>query len=307
VTNFPQRPGLPAGRSYFTNTPPGAAPNRYAPAPGPTNYLPGGRYVPNRPYRTNFAPGARFATNGFAPTNYAPGNRFAPNPYSFPNAVPRAGYGTNAARFAPTLTNLPGYTTMTTNGQTGSNSFASPPGTTNFLLPNSTNSQSRLALTPAQRQSIERLALIFHGIKKPPVTSSQRQQILNSLLDSIPGMAFLRRSGGGDKARTPNLPSFESVTKLVDDLAAAWPSKTFTYQQKFQLALDFNRIVNCGNLTEGEVLVVVNDARRVLQQIGVSEEAKNTLIDDLSAIAAEVQKTYAKETKETAVTAEPEK
>jgi len=52
---------------------------------------------------------------------------------------------------------------------------------------------------------------------------------------------------------------------------------------------------------------VVNDARRVLQQIGVSEEAKNTLIDDLSAIAAEVQKTYAKETKETAVTAEPEK
>jgi hypothetical protein len=279
--------------------------NRYAPAPGPTNYLPGGRYVPNRPYATNFAPGGRFGTNGFASTNYAPGNRFAPNPYSLPNTLPRVGYGTNAAGFAPAMTNLPGYTT--TNGQTGSNSFASPPGTTNFLLPNSTDSQSRQALTPAQRQHIDRLALVFHGIKNPPVNSAQRQQILNALQDSIPGLRYQeRRSGLGGIPPAPS-PSVESLSKLVDDLASGWPRKALSYQQKFQLAVDINRVLTSANLTEGEVLVVVNDARRVLQQAGVSEESRNAMIDDLTAIAAQVQKTSPKAPAETTAAPEEEK
>lgn len=297
VTNYyPQRPGLPGARPYFTNTAPGALPNRYAPQPGPTNYWPGARYAPN------FAPGNRFATN-------APANRFAPNPYSFTNVMPRVGYGTNAARFAPTMTNFPGYRTSTTNafftnGQPGSNSFASPPGTTNFLLPNSTNAQSRQALTPAQRQHIDRLTLVFHGIKNSPVTSSQRQQILNALQNSIPGLRYLeRRSGLGGIPPAPP-PSAESLSKLVDDLAAAWPGKAFTYQQKFQLAVDLNRVLTSANLTEGEVLVVVNDARRVLQQAGVNEESRNALIDDLNAIAAQVQKPSPKAPQETAAAPE---
>lgn len=278
-----QKPGLPG--PYQTNVTPGAATNRYAPAPMATNYWPGARYAPNRPYATNFAPGNRFGTNPLVSSNYATGNRFAPNPYSFTNVLPRVGYDTNVARFAPS-TRLPGYAisatnSALTNGLNSSNSFAVPSGTTNFLLPNATNSQSRQALTPAQRQSIDRLAAVFHAIKSPPVGSTQRMQIENNLRASVRG--------------TPR-PSDQAVTKLVDDLVAAWPRKTFTYQQKFQLSVDLNRVLNSGNLTEGEVLVVVNDARRVLQQVGVSEESKNLLIDDLNAIAAQVQKTAPKET-----------
>lgn len=269
LTNYyQQRQGVPGRGPYLTNSAPGTLSNRYA---------------PNRSYATNFVPGNRFATNAPGFSNY---NRFAPNPYSFTNLTPRAGYNTNVSRFAPARTNFPGYATATTNffltnASGGSNSFASPSGTTNSMLPNSTNSQSRLALTPAQRQSIDRLTAIFHTVKNPPVTSTQRVQILQMLRASIRG---------------PAKPSDEAVTKLVDDLVAAWPSKTFTYQQKFQLAVDLNRVLNSGNLTEGEALVVVNDARRVLQQVGVNEESKNTLIDDLSAITGQVQKTSPKET-----------
>jgi hypothetical protein len=217
-------------------------------------------------------------------SNYPPGSPYSRNPYSFTNVLPPAGYDANAARFAPTVTNLPGYSVTTTNlrlrdGAGGSNRLAAPPGGTNYLLPNSTNAQSRLALTPTQRQSIDRLAAVFHAIKNPPVTFVQRQQILATMRGAI---------------RTVPKPSDEALIKLVDDLAAGWPIKAFSYQQKFQLAVDVNRILGSGNLTDREVLVVINDARRVLKSAGVGDESLGVLMEDLAAVAAGSQKATAK-------------
>ena len=240
---------------------------------------------PGLPY---VAPGARTnasVPNRFSATNFAPRNPYARNPYSFTNVLPRTSYDTNTARFAPTRTNLPGYAVTSTNlqirgGAGGSNRLAAPPGGTNYLQPNSTNAQTRLALTPAQRQSIDRLAAVFHAIKNPPVNATQRQQILGTMRAAI---------------RSAPKPSDAALVKLVDDLAAGWPVKAFSYQQKFQLAVDVNRILGSGDLTDGEVLVVINDARRVLRSAGVGDESASLLVDDLAAIAASSRKPSAKE------------
>ncbi|MBI4659670.1 MAG: hypothetical protein HY735_12590 [Verrucomicrobia bacterium] len=269
LTNYYlQRPGMPGARPFATNALIGGRTNVAIPGIGPTNYGPAGRFLPNRPYATNFAPG----------------NRLGPNPYSFTNVLPRAGYATNVSPFAPNNRNLPGFTTSATNFvltnalNTGTNAVL--PGATNFLLPNPTNAPSRAALTPAQRLNIDRLAAVLHGIRIPPVNNTQRYQILSTLRASVLG---------------PIRPPDAAIDKVVDDLIGAWPSKGLTFQQKFQLALDLNRVLNAENLSEAEVLMVVNDARRVLQTAGVARESVNTLIDDMTAIAGAVRKTTTEE------------
>jgi len=124
-----------------------------------------------------------------------------------------------------------------------------------------------------------------------PATPAQRQALINTLRSIEAGPYFGNVSPALDQLR-PRVAaklSLETATKLVDDLIAAWPAKGFTPQQRAQLALDLSRTVHSANLTQTEVQLVVNDARRILQSAGIRPEAIETLTNDLMAIVNEVK------------------
>jgi hypothetical protein len=130
-------------------------------------------------------------------------------------------------------------------------------------------------ITPLQRQSINRLIYDL-GVVRPgtPMTPAQGQALLNTL-----------RAGALGSAK----PSLDSLTKLVNDLAAEWPARGFAPQHRAQLALDLSRVLNSSNLSQAEAQLVINDARRVLLASGLGAEIVGTLGNDLLAIANEVQ------------------
>lgn len=208
---------------------------------------------------TNLVPGAHFATNRFLATNY-PARRFLPNnPGSLTNQ-PRGFVSTNPIPSLPFRTNLV-LTNMTSTN----------------LVRNLTNApaSTRALITPAQRQTINRISIDLGSIRPgSPVAAAQQQGLLNTLQLSALG---------------PVRPSPGSVTKLANDLISSWPPRGFTPQQRTQLAVDLSRVLNSGNLSPSEAQLVLADARRVLQTSGVAPEMVEALANDLVAIVNEVQ------------------
>ncbi len=132
-------------------------------------------------------------------------------------------------------------------------------------------------ITPAQRQHINLLAAQLNAIRPgAQISPLQKQTLLNTL-----------RFG----ALGPTKPSADSLNKLINDLASAWPARGFSPQQKAQLALDLSRTLNCQNLSPAEAQLVINDARRVFQSSALSSEVVESLTGDLVAIVNEVQQT----------------
>ncbi|MBM3833427.1 MAG: hypothetical protein FJ403_09165 [Verrucomicrobia bacterium] len=270
----PPIPGNPAsGNNGQIRRPYFAAPTNAAVNAGAaTNLAPGARPFPNRFVATNLPPGRRLIPNAAAVnTNAPPGNFVSTN--RIPSRLPAGPDMTYpAARYAnPVFTS------------------AARAATNSTVV--STN-QTRAAIAPIQTQMMNKLIADFTAIRPgTPATPAQRQALINTLRSIEAGPYFGNVSPALDQLR-PRVAaklSLETATKLVDDLIAAWPAKGFTPQQRAQLALDLSRTVHSANLTQTEVQLVVNDARRILQSAGIRPEAIETLTNDLMAIVNEVK------------------
>lgn len=228
------------------------------------------------------------------PLTNLPPRRFATNAAI---GTARAGAAAGQITVPPGLTNSDPRTTAAPTGFTGTNLRRLPPMGTNLLPSNlpgtnvtgtnivsanavavsgSTNVQrTARPITPAQRAQIARLTADLTAMRlAAQITPAQREQLLNTLRASALG---------------PRKPSDAALTQFVNNLLLVWPTRGFTVQQKAQLAIDFNRILNSGELSPAETQLVINDARRIFQASGMSLQAVEMLSKDLLSIAAQVQ------------------
>jgi hypothetical protein len=211
----------------------------------------------------------RLTTNGVR-TTLPPGMQT--NSLSTTNRAPTGFSGTNTLRQAPLGTNL------------GTSRLPlSPAGsTTNLSSTNGVTVTNGLRIsrpiTPAQRAQIARLTADLNSLRlASQIMPAQKEQLLNGL----------RASALGTRK-----PAEAALNQLVDHLLTVWPTQGFTVQQKAQLAIDLNRILNAGDLSPPDTQLVINDARRIFQASGMSSQAVETLTRDLSLIAVQAQGTF---------------
>ena len=131
-------------------------------------------------------------------------------------------------------------------------------------------------INEAQQQNVSQLVADLKTIKSgSAVAPQQKQQIKKDLL------------AGADGAKKP---SQESVTKLANDLSAAWADQKLSPQEQAFLAKNLNAVMNSANIPAAESQGALNSAQTILKYSGISKDDAQKLINDLKAIASELQK-----------------
>ena len=131
-------------------------------------------------------------------------------------------------------------------------------------------------MSATQQQNINQLLVDLKSIKpKSTVTPEQKQQLKKDL------------SAAAEGAKKPSL---DSVTKLADDLSAAWAGQKLSPTEQAYLAQNINAVMNSANLSAAESQAALNGAQTILKYSGISKEDTQKLSNDLKVIAAELQK-----------------
>lgn len=131
-------------------------------------------------------------------------------------------------------------------------------------------------LSVTQQKNANQLVADLKTIKsKSAVTLEQKQQLKQDL----------QAAAEGARKSSP-----ESVTKLANDLAAAWAEQKLSPSEQTYLAQNINAVLNSANLSPVESQAALNSAQTILKYSGISKDDTQKLNNDLKAIAAELQK-----------------
>ena len=133
----------------------------------------------------------------------------------------------------------------------------------------------------AQQQAITKLKTDFAAFKSgSEITTEQKQNLAKDLSAATQGAAKLSQA---------------SVAKLANDLSAALSGKTLATADQTKLATGLAAILNGANLPATQVQTMALDVQSILQSSGVKRENALPVVNDLKAIAAELQKNPAKQ------------
>jgi hypothetical protein len=131
-------------------------------------------------------------------------------------------------------------------------------------------------ITPAQLQNINQISAALNALALPGRDVTQRQRTLIDALQAAP-IATVR-------------PTPEVIANLGANLVTIVPVLRLTAQQRRQLAIDLNLVLNSGNLKPDEAQRVLADVRKVIQQsAGRNPDAERILIQDLTTVLKRVQ------------------
>jgi len=130
-------------------------------------------------------------------------------------------------------------------------------------------------MSAARQQNINQLVADLNSIKSKSVTPEQKQQLKKDLLAAAEGA---------------KKPSSDSVAKLAHDLSAAWAGQKLSPQEQAFLAKDLNTVLNSANVSTAESQGALNSAQTILKYSGISRDDFQKIVNDLKAIAAELQK-----------------
>ncbi len=149
----------------------------------------------------------------------------------------------------------------------------------------STSSPAVPAVTPAspnvpklsatRQHNINQLLADLKAINSKSVTPEQKLQLKKDLLAAAEGA---------------KKPSSDSVTKLANNLAGAWADQKLSAQEQAFLAKDLNAVLNSANLSAAESQGALNSAQTILKYSGMPKDDSQKIVNDLKAIAAELQK-----------------
>jgi hypothetical protein len=131
-------------------------------------------------------------------------------------------------------------------------------------------------IDPAQQQLIDKLqSALTATAAAPAATAAQTQTLHDDMLNLAKGTTK---------------PSSDALSRLATSLVAALSGGNLSLRNPAQLAKALNVVVNTGNLTPAQAQTFVTLARNNLKASGVSEQAAQTITDNLKAIVGELQK-----------------
>jgi hypothetical protein len=261
IIGQPPGTGLPAAEAF-----PGT------PAPG-TGIVPGGPPIIGQPPGTGLP-----AAEGF-PGTPAPGTGIQPGVPPVGVAPGQFGFGTGVA--APGFD--PRFPAGAAPGAMAPPGVGMPPGATQPWIG---SRETRPAIpqnvlpgthiTPAQLQNINRLSGALLRVGLPTIDLIDQQWELLEVLQ--------------DAAVSPVRPRQESVMELARNLSTILPMLRLTAQERGQLAVDINMILNGANLPPNAAERVLADARSILHGQGRGPRpGADLLLNNLQTILAEVQ------------------
>ncbi len=130
-------------------------------------------------------------------------------------------------------------------------------------------------ITPAQQQLIDKLQTDISGIAGGATATAAQKQTVQDDLSSL---------ARGSK------PSRDALNKLASDLAAALGSRNVSLRNAPQLAKALNVVMNSGKLSPAQTQSFVTVAQSTLKAGGVGDASAEIVINDLKAVATELQK-----------------
>ncbi len=151
-----------------------------------------------------------------------------------------------------------------------------PPGAAPAATPQPAAPPPARGIDPNQQLMIDKLQADLGLVKAgSPVTADQKLQLQNDASVLAKGVVH---------------PSKDLLAKLAEDISAALAEKTAALKDDAQLAKDINVVVNSVNLAPAQVQNFVSAAQNVLKTGGVSDPAVETVVNELKAIVADLQK-----------------
>jgi len=146
-----------------------------------------------------------------------------------------------------------------------------PPPTQPTLVPTTPTLPAPPALTPALAKFQTQLATLNMGT---PATPEQKQQLTQDL------------------ALTPQgaRPSHALLTKLTEDLAAAFAEKPLSAASRARLVQELDAVLNPAKYPQAKPDGIFKDIQAIFQDNGLSRSKAVMIADDVKAISVQIQK-----------------
>lgn len=123
-------------------------------------------------------------------------------------------------------------------------------------------------------QSISRLQTDLAAMVGKTATAEVKQRFARNLLAAAPGTK----------------PTSPTVIRFVDNLAPMLTDVSLQSSERARLAQNLNAVFDAGNLTPARLNAIFSDVQAILQVGGVRRQDAVSVVGDLRAIAAEIQK-----------------